>query len=145
MNMNSDIEKFVDACAIKVVSKENSLTLVAESDWKCHVYFSDNNKYQNHYLGVVQVEYVCSQLILGLLKERVEGDGVYKHGDLDVFWIMSLFVGHASLYGNISDSGFNLFCVEDGGHYLPTITLNSDCIKQWVIQLSELRKKYQQI
>mgnify|MGYP007065911713 CR=1 FL=1 len=38
---------------------------------------------------------------------------------------------------------FKLFCVEDGGHYLPTITLTQQCINDWVAQLSDLRMKYQ--
>ncbi len=123
-------------------SKEFFLTLVVDFDWQCHVYFSDSSSYENVYLGTERVEFICSQLISGISKDSVEGEGVYKYGDIDVFWIISLFGGHASLYGNVSDMGFRLFCVEDGGHYLPTITLDQQCINDWVIQLSDLRLKY---
>lgn len=128
---------------VNLVSKKTTLTLVAESDWQCHVYFSDSNKYENLYLGIAQVEYVCSRLITGISKTSMANEDIFKHEDLDIFWIMSLFVGHASVYGNISDEGVKLICEEDGGHDLPTITLDQQCIKEWVAQLSELRLKYQ--
>ncbi|WP_455649064.1 hypothetical protein [Enterocloster citroniae] len=124
-------------------SKGFALTLVVESDWQCHVYFSKRSSFKKVYLGIERVEYVCSHLISGLTRKLMEGEGIYKHGDINVFWIMSLFVGHARLYGNVSDMGFKLFCVEDGGHYLPTITLTQQCINDWVAQLSDLRMKYQ--
>ncbi|MGP8311042.1 hypothetical protein ACG0Z4_09240 [Enterocloster aldenensis] len=124
-------------------SKGGALTLVAESDWQCHVFFSKRSSFKKVYLGIASVEYVCSNLISGLSKKLMGGEGVYKHGDIDVFWIMSLFCGHASLYGNVSDMGFKLFCVEDGGHYLPTIALDQQYINDWVAQLSDFRLKYQ--
>lgn len=126
-------------------SKKLTLTLVAEYDWQCHVYYSDKQNYKNVYLGTERVEFICTQLISGITKDSVDGDGVYKHGEIDIFWIMSLFGGHASLYGNVSDKVFKLFCVEDGGHFLPTITLNQWCIKKWVTQLSKFRLKYRPV
>lgn len=124
-------------------SKRIALTIVAESDVLCHLYYSDHNKYKNHYLGVASVDYVCSYLISGISKESMIGEVRFKRGNIEVFWIMSLFTAHASLYGNVSDEGFKLFCQEDGGHDLPTIILDQQCIKDWITQLSELRLKYQ--
>ena len=95
---------------VKVVlkSKKFALTLVAESDWQCHVYFSKRRSFKKVYLGIERVEYVCSYLISGLTRKLMEGEGVYKHGDIDVFWIMSLSIKHACLYGNVSDMFFKL-------------------------------------
>jgi len=128
---------------VKLVSKGIVLTLVAESNWLCHVYFSDYKRYKNHYLGVASVDYVCSYLISGISKESMIDEVIFKREHFEVFWIMSLFVGHASLYGNVSEWGFRLICQEDGGHDLPTIELDQQCIRDWVAQLSELRLKYQ--
>jgi hypothetical protein len=128
---------------VKLVSKGITLTLVAESNWQCHVYFSDHNKYNHHYLGVAQVEYVCLKLISGISTTSMADKDTFKHEGLDLFWIMSLFVGHAGVYGNVSNEGFRLFCQDDGGPYLPIITLDQQCIKDWITQLSKLRLKYQ--
>lgn len=114
-----------------------------ESDWQCHVYYSDGDQYKEHYLGVASVDYVCSYLISGISKTSMDDEVTFKREHYEVFWIMSLFTAHASLYGNLSDECFKLFCQEDGGHDLPTIILDQQCIKGWVTQLSELRLKYQ--
>lgn len=127
-----------------LLSNEIILSLVVESGRLCHVYYSDGERYKNLYLAVNSVDYVCSHLISGITKKSTKGEMVFKYEDSWVFWIMSLFVGHASLYGNISHEGIKLICVEDGGHDLPTITLDQQCIKDWVTQLSELRLRYQQ-
>lgn len=127
---------------VVLVSQGTSLTIAAESEFLCHVYYSDYNKHQNLYLGVAQVEYVCSRLITGITKTSMAGEDTFKHDGIELFWIMSLFVGHAGIYGNVSSEGLNLYCQEDGGPYLPPITLDQQCIKDWVTQLCELQQKY---
>ena len=126
-----------------LVSKEYFLTLVVESEWQCHVYYSDGRHYKNHYLGVASVDYVCSYLISGISKCSMVGEVTFKRENCEVFWIMSLFTAHASLYGNVSGEDLKLFCQEDGGRDLPTIILNQQCINDWMTQLSELQMRYQ--
>lgn len=128
---------------VVLASNEFMLDLVAESDWQCHVYFSDGENYKNYYLGVNSVAYVCSYLISGITKKAATGEQTLKHENSSEFWIMSLFVGHVCLYGSASEEGIKLICEEDGGHDLPAINLDEDCIKNWVAQLSELQLKYQ--
>ena len=128
---------------IKLVSEGVTLTILAESDWLCHVYLTDGKRFEMYHLGVASVDYVCSHLITGISKETMLDEVTFKRDNLEVFWIMSLFVGHASLYGSVSAEGLKLFCQDEDGHDLIIINMEWQCIKQWVEQLSEFRKRYQ--
>lgn len=111
---------------------------VADAENWCKVYFLDSKNGSSVFLGVDTLKIICYRLFSALKREDLSNIETHKHGNLELFWILSLSEQHASIYGSLTDSlGIRIFCVEDGGQFLPEILLEEQDIENWIITLKE--------
>ena len=107
------------------------------SNW-CKVYFLDSQKGLSVFLGADDMKIICSRLCSALKGEKLNEKAIYKHGNRELFWILSLFEQHASIYGTLIDNfGIKIFCVEDGGEYLPELYLEKHDVESWISTLEK--------
>jgi len=113
-----------------------NLEVVNSSNW-CKVYFFDSQKDIPIFLGADTLEIICSKLCSALRREDFNEKKIHKHGDLELFWVLSLAERHAAIYASLADNfGIKIFCVEDGGHFLPEFYLEKQDVKNWIWNLS---------
>ena len=124
---------------VKLIAGNYTLSLEVNnsSNW-CKVYFIDSQKTSSIFLGADDLKVVCSKLKSALKWENLKEREMYRYGDIELFWILSLFEKHASIYGSVTDNyGIKIFCVEDGGHYLPEFHVEKNDIQRWISTLEK--------
>ena len=130
---------------ITLLSGDYSLlfTVNKATNW-CIVQFHSIKNNTSTLLGADDFVIICSRLHSVLKKERLNDKETFIHGDFELFWILSLFEQHASIYGSVTNSlGIRIFCVEDGGNYLPELHLTMIDVQRWLAILGKELKRSQ--
>lgn len=124
---------------IKLMAGNHMLKLEADnsSNW-CKVYFFDHQKGSSVLLGADDLKSICSKLYSALKMENLNGKEIYKHETQELFWILSLFEQHTSIYGSLTDNlDMKIFCVEDCGCFLPEVHLEKQDIEKWILTIEK--------
>lgn len=92
------------------------------------------------FLGADVIINLTSRLTNYLKSVDIEEKPLYEHDGNKIIWITSLAEKHACLYGTIpsEDDGAIIYCVEDGGHFLPELKLNKQIVNEWISKLETI-------
>ena len=125
------------AIIVNLLAGNYLLKLEADESSKwCKVHFIDFQKDSCIFLGADDLMIIASRLYAALKSESLKTNEAFQKNDNDLFWILSLFEKHASIYGSLTSSfGMKLFLVEDSGQYLPELDLNKQNIEEWIFAL----------
>ena len=123
---------------------ENSLRLLADSQeieikitdlaW-CKCWVRDGTS--RIYLGAESFKYIRSHLLHRLADKPDKIAG--KLNGKEVYWILSLAEAHHVLYFANNDKDKILFWQNEQGKTISEIQLPAETLKQWFIQLKELK------
>ena len=113
-----------------------TLKIVNEANW-CRVYFENRENNSVIFLGADNLKIILFRMITALKREGFNEKKPYEHGDLVLFWILSLSEQHTSIYASLQHPhDIKIFCIEDDGHFLPEIHLIEKDIASWISILS---------
>jgi len=109
------------------------LEMINEFGW-CQVYLI-NDKVTS--LGADTFAVIKDRLTNYLRSNDSDMKQIITHNDYKLQWILSLSEKHAAIYGTLaSDNGdLRIFCVEDGGYYLPEVYLQKPDVERWIFEL----------
>lgn len=124
---------------IKLLTKNNTLFLKVNkiTNW-CKVYHIDTIKGANTFLGADNYTIISLRLCSALKRENIDTKIMYKQGNTVWFWMLTLSEVHAAIYGSLTDNyGIKILCIEDGGRYLPELSLEKQDVEYWIATLQK--------